>query len=227
MVSVSLSGTGSGSVITKSCDFTGDGHSSLVDVVAFILLGRTNPADPRLDWNGNGAFGLDDVLALIRDIRAETCPQSTLAGHGGLDDEEYLAALSEQELEYVEEILNELDLQPEERQELTEVLADVGGPSQLPGTYSLAQNYPNPFNPSTTIRFTVPEGAGNTPVSLVVYDLRGQIVRTLVEGVRNPGEHVVYWEGEDDSGRSVSSGIYFYRLRADGQALTRKMVLLK
>jgi len=73
----------------------------------------------------------------------------------------------------------------------------------------------------------VPEGGGAMPLSLVVFDIRGQLVRTLVSGPREPGNHTVYWEGEDESGRKAPSGIYFYRMRVDGKAFTRKMVLIK
>jgi hypothetical protein len=90
----------------------------------------------------------------------------------------------------------------------------------------LEQNIPNPFNPVTTIRYRVPEV---TVVSLRVYDGAGRLVRTLVDGSRNhrPGGHEVTWDGRDDSGRRVSSGVYFYQLRADAHSETRKMVLIK
>jgi hypothetical protein len=96
----------------------------------------------------------------------------------------------------------------------------------LPKAYSLAQNSPNPFNPSTTISYSVPEG--NTDhVSLSVYDLRGRLIRTLVDQVREAGNYSVFWDGTDRFGRQVSSGVYFYRIRAGEFTQSRKMVLLK
>ena len=90
---------------------------------------------------------------------------------------------------------------------------------------TLSQNYPNPFNPSTSIEFTVRE---RTRVSLKVYDVSGQLVRTLLEGDRAPGEvHRINWDGRNNAGQSVSSGVYFYRLVASDFTQTRKMVLLK
>jgi len=89
----------------------------------------------------------------------------------------------------------------------------------------LAQNVPNPFNPSTTIRFSLRQ---RSKVTLSVYDVRGRRVRTLVRGVRTAGvEHVVAWDGRDDAGAAVSSGVYFYRLVAGSFTQTRKMLLLK
>lgn len=225
VASVGLSGSGIGEV--KSCDFTGDGKVGLVDVVAFILLGRADPSDPRLDWNEDGAFTPADAVALANDIRAGNCPGSLLAGIGGPDEKTFLAALKREEIEYLRQTLDRLDLRSEVRRELDLLLAAAGPSPQLPRSFELAQNYPNPFNPRTAITYRVPEDAGDTRLSLVVYDIRGQLIRTLVDGVRGPGEHTVYWQGEDESGQTVPSGIYFYRLRAEGLALTRKMVLLK
>ena len=91
--------------------------------------------------------------------------------------------------------------------------------------YSLSQNYPNPFNPTTSIMFTVRE---RTPVTLRIYNAAGQLVRTLVGDTRAPGVvHTVEWNGRNNAGQSVSSGVYFYRLVTKGFTETRKMVLLK
>ncbi len=90
---------------------------------------------------------------------------------------------------------------------------------------SLSQNYPNPFNPSTSIEFTVRE---RSRVTLNVYDVSGKLVRTLLNEDRPAGEqHRVTWDGRNDAGQSVSSGVYFYRLNANDFTQTKKMVLLK
>jgi hypothetical protein len=91
----------------------------------------------------------------------------------------------------------------------------------------LGQNYPNPFNPSTKIEYWVPDGKGGEPVSLVVYDVRGARVRTLVDGRQPVGRYRVEWDGRDNSGTLVGSGIYFYRLATSHFSGTRKMLLLK
>ena len=96
----------------------------------------------------------------------------------------------------------------------------------LPRAFALAQNVPNPFNPSTTISYNVPEGS-TVRVRLEIFNLRGQLVRTLVDELREAGAYSVVWDGKDRTGRDVSSGVYFYRLRAGDFIQTRKMVLLK
>jgi len=92
----------------------------------------------------------------------------------------------------------------------------------------LYQNHPNPFNPSTTIPFTVPGPDGERrAVSLAIYDVRGSRIRTLVDGAFPTGRHALQWDGRNQRGESVSSGVYFVQLRAGGVRATRKMVLLR
>lgn len=90
--------------------------------------------------------------------------------------------------------------------------------------YELSQNYPNPFNPSTTIRFSLPQAGA---VQLAIYNITGQEVRRLVSGAMNAGRHSVVWDGKDNSGQSVPSGIYFYRLHVNDFVHTRKMSFVK
>ena len=105
-----------------------------------------------------------------------------------------------------------------------------GGPNDgsrtaaVPREVELQQNSPNPFNPVTTIRFTLSD---RTTVKLDVYSVDGRLVRTLVDETRPQGTYAVQWDGHDGLGRSVSSGIYLYRLVAGDRALTKKMLLLK
>ena len=97
--------------------------------------------------------------------------------------------------------------------------------SILPILTELVGNYPNPFNPETVIRFNIAD-AGN--VNIEIFNIRGQKVRTLMDGFVERGEHTVVWNGTDENGHGVSSGVYFYVMRADGvNASVRRMVLLK
>jgi hypothetical protein len=90
---------------------------------------------------------------------------------------------------------------------------------------TLHQNHPNPFNPSTTIGFYLPV---DSPVTLDVYDSSGRLVARLLDGAKQmKGTHSVEWRGLDVSGRTVSSGVYFYRLRSGRETLSRKMILLR
>jgi photosystem II stability/assembly factor-like uncharacterized protein len=93
-----------------------------------------------------------------------------------------------------------------------------------PKRFALEQNFPNPFNPLTTIRYSLPR---ETHVVLKIYNLLGQEVRTLVDGREHPGIKVAVWDGRDDHGRTVSSGLYIYRLAAEGFRQSRKMILMK
>lgn len=98
----------------------------------------------------------------------------------------------------------------------------------LPKAFALGQNYPNPFNPSTTIAYDIPDSeVHGLKVDLNIYNIRGQLVRKLVSAVKEPGHYVVQWSGENNKGEAVSSGVYFYRIKAGNFVSTRKMVLLK
>jgi hypothetical protein len=100
----------------------------------------------------------------------------------------------------------------------------VTGPV-IPQAYGLYPNVPNPFNPSTTIRYDMPADGG--AVTLRIYDVSGRLVRTLVDGPQAAGQKQVTWNGKDDLGRSVVSGVYFYRLEAPRYKKTLKMILIQ
>jgi len=107
-------------------------------------------------------------------------------------------------------------------------VGDDGSGPGIPGSFSLSQNYPNPFNPSTTIRYTVPGGGvSNRTVELQVFSLHGRLVRTLVRSTQEPGQYSVHWNGTDNGGLDVPSGLYIYRLNVGEESITRKMALLK
>ncbi len=101
---------------------------------------------------------------------------------------------------------------------------DVGEPSERDLQYVLDQNYPNPFNPSTTIQYSLLKRA---KVELVVYNVLGQMVRTLVRETKPAGNYQTRWDGLDNRGQKVSSGIYFYRLKSSGFTQVKKMMLVK
>ncbi|MBI3873137.1 MAG: carboxypeptidase regulatory-like domain-containing protein [candidate division Zixibacteria bacterium] len=103
-------------------------------------------------------------------------------------------------------------------------VGDGGTGGLIPDQFSLAQNYPNPFNPSTQISYSL---KADGRVRLEIVNILGQNIRTLVEGFRSRGAYSEIWDGRDDQGSGVPSGIYFYRLVQDDHSLVRKMVLLK
>lgn len=105
------------------------------------------------------------------------------------------------------------------------VSTDVPGEhTNRPKSFELSQNYPNPFNGETRIAFTLQK---SQPVTLTVYNILGQPIRTLIEGIRPVGKNEVSWDGRDGRGFSVPSGIYLYKLNTREEKQVRKMVLLK
>ena len=94
----------------------------------------------------------------------------------------------------------------------------------VPETYALYQNYPNPFNPETTIRYALPR---EEQVTLQIFNIRGQVVKTLMDEPVEAGYHSLVWDGRNEAGRAVGSGIYFVQLQAGSYQQTRKLALIK
>jgi hypothetical protein len=94
----------------------------------------------------------------------------------------------------------------------------------LPKSFALSQNYPNPSNPATTIHFDLPL---RSTISLVVYDMLGRRIVTLASDSRDAGRYSIEWDGRNQNGYSVSSGVYFYRLQAQDFVQVRKLIILR
>ena len=101
----------------------------------------------------------------------------------------------------------------------------IDGNETIPDEFALNQNYPNPFNPSTQISFDVPQGGEH--IMLNIYNILGQNVSTLVNGVMNPGTYTMEWNATDEAGNPVASGIYFYELRSSSFIARKKMLLIR
>ena len=101
----------------------------------------------------------------------------------------------------------------------------IDGNETIPDEFALNQNYPNPFNPSTQISFDVPQGGEH--IMLNIYNILGQNVSTLVNGVMNPGTYTMEWNATDEVGNPVASGIYFYELRSSSFIARKKMLLIR
>ena len=101
---------------------------------------------------------------------------------------------------------------------------DVSQPeTSQPREFALHQNYPNPFNPATEIRYSLPTVA---QAKLEIYNVLGEKIRTLIDRKQSDGAYAVNWDGRDDRGERVSSGVYLYRLQTDQAVQTRKMLLV-
>ena len=96
--------------------------------------------------------------------------------------------------------------------------------AQHPKEFSLRQNYPNPFNPTTVIEYALPKAS---EVKIQIYNILGQKVRILVEEHQEPGYKTIHWDGKDDHGNEVGSGVYFCRIVAGDFVKCKKMALLK
>ena len=96
--------------------------------------------------------------------------------------------------------------------------------SEIPEKFALHQNFPNPFNPETTIQFDITE---KNIVTLQVFNLMGQLIRTLVSETKNPGFYSIKWDGRNDNGAYVSSGVYIYRIKAGNFLTQKKMIYMR
>lgn len=94
----------------------------------------------------------------------------------------------------------------------------------VPTDYYLSQNYPNPFNPSTTINYSL---RNDSDVCIEIFNIKGQKIRTLVDEYKSAGNYRIDWQGKDQNGQTVSSGIYFYKMRTGKETYTRRMVMMK
>jgi len=103
----------------------------------------------------------------------------------------------------------------------------VESPDLIPEEYALHPNFPNPFNPETSIRFEIPANPASSKVKLVIYNNLGMEVRTLVNGTVEPGIHTVKWDGRNNAGEQIASGVYFLHIQAGTFNRTQKMLLVR
>ena len=171
------------------------------------------------DINSDGEIDIFDVLGCVEIALSES---NAL----GLSSARRYEELSANELKELISSLEQLGIDEEGMSRVRELLSGIRSEVELPKAFELSQNVPNPFNPSTTIRFSIPEER-SLDVKLNVYNIRGVLVKTLVDDRRGAGVHVVQWDGRDNRGRPVASGVYFYRIQAGEFVKIRKMVLLK
>ncbi|MBN2461774.1 MAG: T9SS type A sorting domain-containing protein, partial [Candidatus Cloacimonetes bacterium] len=108
--------------------------------------------------------------------------------------------------------------------EIAILASDVVEESLPELTDCLSQNYPNPFNPVTVIAYAIAEAG---PVTLNIYNIRGELVRTLIDQYQSAGEKTVLWDGTDNTGNKLGNGIYFYKLNTTKNSSIKKMMMLK
>ena len=97
----------------------------------------------------------------------------------------------------------------------------------IPSQFSLKQNFPNPFNPSTVINYSIPQSLNSSQIKLEIFNLLGQNVITLVDAKQVAGEHSIQWDGKDEAGNLITSGVYLYRLKTESFVEMRKMMFIR
>ena len=203
-------------------DVNEDGIVNVVDVfMVASSLGHTNPKNPRVDVNGDGVVDKHDLIIVAQHLDEETTPQ---AAPGAL----VYAGITEQKVQHALNILKQAnDGSPTWQHAITklEQLLDTF----IPEKNRLLANYPNPFNPETWIPYQL---AAPTDVSISIYSADGKIIRILQLGNMPAGHyirrnHAAYWDGKNNTGEPVASGLYFYTLTTGDFTATRKMLILK
>ena len=214
-------------VVESDYDINGDGRVNILDLV---LVGQNfGQAHPQADVNNDGTVNIFDLITVAQQLGGAPAP---LAPGGfalktiGIDATTIqrwinLAHAADDGSRVFREGITNLN-------QLRDALQQISL-SSIPDKTELLANYPNPFNPETWIPYHLAHAAD---VTLTIYDSQGGVVRQLDLGYQQPGyyanrSNAAYWDGRNDSGESVASGIYFYQLQADHFYAIRKMVILK
>ena len=206
-------------------DINCEGGINVLDVLATVnhILGTApligGPLD-RADCNNDGSVNILDALGII----------NVILGLGECVSVSSHLLLTPEVLQFCESLQRYLPA--EDYNQFMALIKQV----KVPSEYDLSQNYPNPFNASTTIHYSLAggerrmeDGGRTTPphVSLKIYNVLGQTVRTLMDEAKEPGYYTITWDGKDSQGKEVSSGVYLYRMETDNLSKTKTMVLLK
>ena len=200
-------------------DINADGSINVLDVLAVVnYILDIRELDPEAlilaDCNGDGKVDILDALSIVNvtlDIFPE-CPGNACKPE-----------VTPEVFEFLNSLKPHLSTEDFSRF-MTLVKAEM---VEVPTEYSLAQNYPNPFNPTTDIRYQIADSRLPLHTTLKIYNILGQEVRTLVDEAQEPGYYTVIWDGKDNDGRLMASGVYFYRLSAGHFTATKRMVLMK
>ena len=209
-------------------DVNQDGIVNILDMI-FVAqsFGQKPPSNPRADVNKDGQVNILDLIFV-----AERLGENVAAAPAQMDLIKSIPSTSK-EIIAIQRALSELEAEPNKSPHLEAVIQllrhYLSIANQRVEETKLLPNYPNPFNPETWIPYQLSESAG---VTVKIYDIRGHLVRTIEVGHKPMGyyltrEGAVYWDGRNEDGEPVSSGVYFYTLNADNYAETRRMVIVK
>ena len=199
-------------------DVNRDGVISILDLILVAQqLGRKVPAGSPMDVNGDGVVSILDLIRVAQGIAGS--PAAPAAKADGIDPAMIETWIAQARLEDDGSLTFKQGIK-----NLENLLASL-----IPEETALLRNYPNPFNPETWIPYQLAESA---EVTLTIYDINGQLVRRLALGYQAAGMYrsrsrAVYWDGRNQLGEPVASGLYFYTLTADEFTATRRMLILK
>ncbi|MYE91319.1 T9SS type A sorting domain-containing protein [Candidatus Poribacteria bacterium] len=206
-------------------DVNRDGRVSILDLVlAAQQLGKRVPAGSAVDVNGDGVVSILDLILVSQGIAGSSAappnpPPPLSGGEGRVDAATIEAWIAQARLEDDGSLAFKQGIE-----NLEKLLASL-----IPEKTALLANYPNPFNPETWIPYQLAEAA---EVTLTIYDMNGQLIRRLTVGHQGAGMYrsrsrAVYWDGRNQLGEFVASGLYFYTLGAGEFSATRRMLILK
>ena len=201
-------------------DVNRDGRVSILDLILVAQqLGKRVSAGSAVDVNGDGVVSILDLILVSQGIGNTTAPAAPMVGTESVDPATIAAWIAQARLEDDGSLAFKQGIE-----NLKDLLASL-----IPEETALLHNYPNPFNPETWIPYQLSEPA---EVTLTIYDINGQLVRRLAVGHQAAGMYrsrsrAMYWDGRNQLGESVASGLYFYTLTADNFTATRRMLILK
>ena len=201
-------------------DVNRDGRVSILDLVLITQqFGQRVPANSPVDLNGDGVVSILDLVLAVREIDNTTALAPPAVEVVGLDPAMIEAWIAQARLEDDGSLVFKQGIEF-----LENLLASL-----IPKETALLHNYPNPFNPETWIPYQLSEPA---EVTLTIYDMNGRLIRRLAVGHRAAGMYrsrsrAAYWDGRNQLGESVASGLYFYTLTAGEFSATRRMLILK
>ena len=210
-------------------DVNRDGVVSILDLILVARqLGKRVPANSPVDVNRDGVVSILDLILVSQGIGNTTAPAAPVALNPNLIG---VVGTESVDLATIEAWIAQARLEDDGSIAFQEGIENLQAllASLIPEETALLRNYPNPFNPETWIPYQLAEGA---EAKLAIYDMSGEMVRRLVLGHQAAGMYrsrsrAVYWDGRNQLGESVASGLYFYTLTADEFTATRRMLILK
>ena len=210
--------TADGQLVVVAGDVNGDGQVNILDLVLVAQqLGENVPADSPVDANSDGVVNILDLVQVAQGIAGS--PAAPTIGTESVDIATIEAWIAQAQVAHDGSVAFQQGIE-----NLQNLLASL-----IPEKTALHRNYPNPFNPETWIPYQL---AVPAEVTLTIYDMKGQLVRRLAVGHQAAGMYqnrsrAAYWDGRNQFGESVASGLYFYTLTAGEFSATRKMLILK